>query len=187
MNLAATFQELDGMIKTLVQARAGDILNGDDPPSQIVWMPRGEHSINAHTVDGSGYSGKVYCDFQAAAVIQKSFEEITASGRRVWLDFDHRDAEASAWVKGFSWDPNRGIIAHVEWTAAGEAALRGKAYYSFSPAFSCAPQEGRIGGLLDGHAAGGLVNAPAFRSMPALIAAKVYVNQSLARDAVSLN
>jgi hypothetical protein len=142
-------------------------------PDSFVWMPAGTHAINAHTVGGGTFSGKVICDEQAARSISESFARITATGSRVWLDFDHDDGEASAWVKAFTWDASRGIIAHVEWSAKGAEALRGKAYYSFSPAFAAEKDTGRIVSLLSGHAAGGLVNAPAFKAMPALIAARV--------------
>lgn len=142
-------------------------------PSEIVWMPAGTHSIMAHTLEGGSYVGKVVCDAQAARAVSASFEKITATGQRVWLDFDHSDGKASAWVKGFSWDAARGILAQVEWTADGASALRGKSYYSFSPAFAAEKGTGRVVSLLQGHAAGGLVNAPAFGAMPALIAARM--------------
>lgn len=148
-------------------------ISGDTLPEQIVWMPAGTHAINAHTVGGGTFSGQIVCDEQACRAISASFAKITATGARVWLDFDHDDGEASAWVKGFSWDPARGILASVEWSAKGADALRGKAYYSFSPAFAAEKDTGRIVSLLSGHAAGGLVNAPAFKAMPALIAARL--------------
>jgi phage I-like protein len=143
-------------------------------PEAIVWMPAGRHAISAGTLDGPTFTGSIVCDEQAARAVSASFQSITATGQRIWLDFDHEDAEASAWVKSFSWDSARGILAHVEWTSKGEAAVRGKSYYSFSPAFEAEGKSGRVLGLIAGHAAGGLVNAPAFgAAMPALIAARI--------------
>jgi phage I-like protein len=143
-------------------------------PQSIVWMPVGVHAITAGTLDGDGYQGEVICDEQAARAISASFLSIQASGQRVWIDFDHNDGEAAAWVKSFAWDPSQGIVANLEWTAKGEQAIRGKSYYSFSPAFEAQKSTGRVLGLIDGHAAGGLVNAPAFgAAMPALIAARL--------------
>lgn len=141
-------------------------------PSAIVWMPEGVHKISAGTVGGGTYSGKVICDAQAGRAIKESFSRITAGGRRVYLDFNHEEGAAAAWVKRFDYVGGLGIIAHVEWTAGGEAALRGKTYYSFSPSFSCERETGRVVSLLPGKAAGGIVNSPAFDAMPALIAAK---------------
>lgn len=161
-----------------VTAGARDIgvpASATDPlPSSFVWMPAGRHGITAHTLDGDGFNGEIICDEQAFRAIAASFDKILASGQRVWIDFDHEDGEAAAWVKSFSWDAARGILANIEWTAKGEQALRGKSYYSFSPAFAAEPKSGRVVRLLEGHAAGGLVNAPAFgAAMPALIAARL--------------
>lgn len=143
-------------------------------PEAIVWMPAGRHAISAGTLDGTTFTGSVVCDEQAARAISSSFTQIQSSGQRVWLDFDHEDGEAAAWVKSFSWDPGRGILAQVEWTPKGAEAVRGKSYYSFSPAFEAEGRSGRVLGLIAGHAAGGLVNAPAFgAAMPALIAARM--------------
>jgi len=162
----------------LASSLAHDLALSDkatDPlPTSIVWMPAGTHAISATTLDGAGYAGNAICDEQAFRSILASFQKITASGQRVWLDFDHADGEAAAWVKSFSWDATKGILANIEWTAKGEQALRGKAYYSFSPAFAAEKTTGRVVQLLKGHAAGGLVNAPAFgAAMPALIAARM--------------
>jgi phage I-like protein len=141
-------------------------------PAAIVWMPVGTHTLSAGTVDGSTFTGEVICDEQAFEAIKASFDELVASGQRVWLDEDHSDGAATAWVKDFAWSPSLGIIAHIEWTPRGEAALRNKDFYSFSPAFKANRNTGRVVSLVKGHAAGGLVNSPAFSAMPAVIAAK---------------
>ena len=152
-----------------IQAAAADPL-----PDSFVWMPAGKHAITAGTMDGDGFQGEITCDEQSYRSVAASFQKIIAGGQRVWLDLNHDDAAAAAWIKSFSWDPAKGIIAHVEWTSRGESALRGKEYYSFSPAFAADGKTGRVVGLMRGHAAGGLVNAPAFGSaMPSLIAARL--------------
>ena len=144
-----------------------------DLPDEIVFMPIGDHEISAKAVSGGSFFGKVHVDAQAYAAIAQSFAEIQASGRPTFLDFDHEEGAASAWVKSFRWDPSRGVMVKIEWSDAGRAALTGKSYYSFSPSFSVERETGRVVGLLSGgRAAGGLVNAPAFAAMPALIAAK---------------
>jgi phage I-like protein len=147
----------------------------DDPlPSEIVWMPKGEHQLKAYTAGGKPVEVTVLCDEAGAQSIQTSFAEIIAAGRRVYLDKDHDDGEAVAWVMGFRWDPAQGIMAKVEWTSLGEQLLRGKVYYSFSPVFFTNKKTNRVSKLLFGHAAGSLVNAPAFgAAMPALIAARL--------------
>jgi phage I-like protein len=143
-------------------------------PDSVVWMPKGDHDISASTMAGSYWSGLVRCDELGASVVAASYNKIIAAGLRVWFDKNHDDGEATAWIRGFSWDPSRGIIAAVEWTPLGEQLLREKRFYSFSPTFWVDWESGRVSGLVEGHAAGGLVNAPAFgAAMPALIAARL--------------
>jgi phage I-like protein len=159
----------------LAASRPVAVPEADKPlPSEIVWMPKGEHDLNAYTSGGKAVQARVLCDQAGAQAIQASFAEIIAAGRRVYLDKDHLDGEATAWVTGFSWDPAQGIMARVEWTSLGEQLLRGKVYYSFSPVFFTNKKTNRVSKLLFGHAAGSLVNAPAFgAAMPALIAARL--------------
>lgn len=146
----------------------------DGLPTVITWMPAGRHSIRAGTLAGQEWQGTVVCDALGAQAIQSSFEEILRSGRKVYLDRNHEDAEAVAWVRGFGWDEARGITCTVDWTPLGEQLLRDRIFYSFSPAFLVDHSAGRPTGLICGHAAGGLVNAPAFgAAMPALIAARL--------------
>lgn len=144
-------------------------------PTEFVWMPKGEHELTAFATDGSPWRGKVRCDEEGFHAVQAAFIAATTAGHRVPLDKDHEDKEATAWVLGFRWDPARGILVKVEWTSLGEQLLRGKVYHSFSPAFFLNKKTGRVAGLPGGgHAAGSLVNAPAFGpAMPSLIAARL--------------
>lgn len=164
--------DLERIIAMAVASPLPSLAKDEALPSAIVWMPAGVHAITAGTMDGETFSGKVICDEQGSRVVASSFEKILSEGGRVWLDLDHDDGAAAAWVKSFSWDSSKGILAHVEWTPRGESAIRGKEYFSFSPAFEANRTTGRLNGIVDGHAAGGLVNAPAFKAMPALIAAR---------------
>ncbi len=143
-------------------------------PDSIVWMPRGDHEICAGTMHGSTWTGMVRCDELGSSVVIASFERARAKGCRVWLDCNHDDGAATADVRSFKWDPARGIVAAIDWTPLGEKCLREKTYFSFSPTFWVDWESGRVAGLVEGHAAGGLVNAPAFgAAMPALIAARL--------------
>lgn len=143
-------------------------------PKEVVWMPKGDHEISAGTMTGGSWAGMVRCDELGASVVIASYQRVLANDLKVWLDRNHDDGEATAWVRGFSWDPARGIVADVEWTPLGEQLLREKRFYSFSPTFWVDWESGRVAGLVEGHAAGGLVNAPAFgAAMPALIAARL--------------
>jgi phage I-like protein len=154
-------------------------LAASDPmPEAIIWMPAGVHAITACTLDGKGYSGTVICDEQAARVVASHLATLKAKGKRTWIDFNHEDGAASADIKAFSWDPAKGIMAHLDWTPGGEKSVRDKEFISFSPAFEANRTTGRIESLIEGHALGGLVNAPAFDAMPALIAARYGLDAS---------
>lgn len=149
-----------------------DIAAGDPLPKEFVWMPIGTSGISAGTADGKGFTGKIICDEQACRVVQAELTKRLAAGQRACVDLNHFDAEASGDIRSFSWDPARGIVAHVDWTPRGESALRNKEYSSFSPAFLAEGKTGRVVGLIAGKALGGLVNFPAFLEMPSLIAAR---------------
>ncbi len=141
---------------------------------ELVWVPAGEHEIYAHGADMQPVQARVLCDEASARGIIAHFDELRASGKRVWLDKNHEDAEATADVRGFAWDPARGIVATVDWTPYGERLLRDRVFCSFSPAFLRNKATGRPAMLMVGKSAGGLVNAPAFgAAMPALIAARL--------------
>jgi phage I-like protein len=171
---AATADEAIGLLAA-AQPLTVPLEPGQALPTEITWMPAGQHTITAFAVGGEPWTGKVLCDEQGCRLVQAAFERLRAAGQRVPLDKDHEDKEATAWVLGFRWDPARGILAQVEWTALGEQLLRGKVYHSFSPAFLLDRKTGRVCDIpAGGHAAGGLVNAPAFgTAMPSLIAARL--------------
>lgn len=144
------------------------------PPAEFVWMPKGKHAISAGTADGKGFQGEVLVDEAGFRAVVASFERAVKAGSRVWVDFNHEDRDAAAWIKSFAWDAARGILASVEWTAKGAEALKEKLFYSFSPVFTRDRETSRVTGIWEGHAAGGLVNKPAFgAAMPALIAAQL--------------
>ncbi len=169
----------DADVLMALSAAAQSIAVPDNPadplPEEIVWMPAGTTEITAYGPGEKPWTGKVTADAEGAAAVEKMRVQAEAAGRRVYLDENHEDAAATAWVKSFRWDPARGIIAAVEWTARGRDLLRGRVYYSFSPAFLINKKTGRVAGFPIGHAAGGLVNAPAFGpAMPALIAARYF-------------
>lgn len=86
-------------------------------------------------------------------------------GDAPFLDFNHDDREASAWVKRIFWggdDPLLGgVRAEVEWSSAGEQAVNGKTFRRFSPAFHA--KDGRVTGTPVNM--GGLVNRAAFTTI----------------------
>lgn len=97
----------------------------------------------------------------AAQVIAASFE--AAPGGSLLIDFDHRsfgpqgaqDSRAAGWITAMEVDGDR-IMAAVDWTAEGRAALDGRAYRFVSPVFRTR-NDGSVA-LIEGA---GLVNNPA--------------------------
>ena len=140
-------------------------------PTEILFMPAGQSVIHAGSSDGAGYHGAVNLDANSAAAVIASFNELRAGGHRAWIDENHGNAAALGDVRAMRWEEGRGLIATVDWTPAGERALRDRAYCSFSPAFLISKETRAPVGLSAGEAVGGLVNAPAFGSRLQLIAA----------------
>jgi phage I-like protein len=170
---AATEENLTAVLAA-VRPQLAPFEEGKPLSKEIVWMPAGTHEIQAHLATGGIWKDKVICDEAGAKSVIASFAAVLASGKRVRLDEAHDGDAATAWVTAFSWDPARGIIAHVEWTSLGEELVRGRVYTSFSPEFLVNKSTKRVAGLHAGRPAGGLVNEPAFgAAMPALIAARL--------------
>lgn len=144
-------------------------------PDSLQWMPPGEHEIHASS-GGKPVKRKLKVDAAQAARVQQDFLAIKAKADggtedRPYFDLNHDDREASAHPTEYVWggdDPvNGGIRAKVEWSGAGELAVRGKTYRRFSPSFFV-NAKGEISLI---HAAsgemavnqGGLVNRAAFK------------------------
>jgi phage I-like protein len=97
----------------------------------------------------------------APEVIAASFA--AANGDELPIDFDHRsfappgtaDSRASGWITAMAVEGDR-IMASVNWTDEGRAALEGRSYRFVSPVFKTRP-DGRVV-LIEGA---GLVNNPA--------------------------
>lgn len=97
----------------------------------------------------------------AAQVIAASFA--SARGGELMIDFDHRsladqklaDSRAAGWIKAMRVDGDR-VLASVEWTPEGRAALEGRSYRFISPVFQHRPDGAVV--RIEGA---GLVNDPA--------------------------
>jgi hypothetical protein len=92
-------------------------------------------------------------------------------GDAPFFDFNHDDGAAAAWPKRIYWggdDPLLGgVRAECEPSSEGEAAVAGKIFRRFSPAFY-QPVDGRITGVPVNM--GGLVNRAAFTKIAPLFA-----------------
>lgn len=140
--------------------------NGGAAPEAVPYMPAGVQEICA-TVNGEAGRRRVRVDEAACGRLQADLEKMLAAAERgerarPMLMFDHRAGAAAARPLGFEWDPVRGVLLRVEWTAAGRAAVEGGNYAYVSPAFALRRGSEEILGLSGGVEVGSLVNDPAF-------------------------
>ena len=154
---------------------------GNDLPESIQLFPPGVHKITATSIkDGKKVPvpAVVTVDESTAAVIASSFEAIQAkadagTGPAPYVDFNHDDSGAAAWVKAVFWagsDPmTGGVRARVEWTDDGKNAILGKRFRQFSPNFGFDEEAQKVAGT--GANMGGLVNRPAFHRVQPFFAA----------------
>jgi hypothetical protein len=93
------------------------------------------------------------------------------SDDRPFFDFNHEDREAAAWPTEFYWagdDPKTGgVRAKVDWSGAGQSAVKDKTFRRFSPTF-IPDDAGKVIGSETNM--GGLVNRAAFKSIQPLFA-----------------
>jgi len=144
---------------------------GADLPTEILYLPAGTSRIHAGSDTEAGFHGDVTVDAAVAARLQAALLALRAARHRAWIDADHSNGAALGDVRELRWQEGLGILARVDWTPAGERALREKAYASFSPAFLLDRASSRPSGLVHGEAVGALVNAPAFGARLQIIAA----------------
>ncbi|MCL4065920.1 phage protease [Pseudomonas sp. GX19020] len=112
-----------------------------------------------------------------AAVIATSFLH-AAGGKVLPIDFDHRsfaeqgsaDSRAAGWITGLEVEGDR-VIALVDWTAEGRAALASRSYRFISPVFKSWP-DGRVA-LIEGA---GLVNNPALPQIRQLASKEIQMD-----------
>lgn len=126
-----------------------------DPPDWIELLPVGDFRL------GDGRAAPTMRVLDPAEVIRTSLA--SAAGGILPIDFDHRsfakqgeqDSRAAGWITALKVEGQR-IMASVEWTADGRAALEGRAYRFLSPVFKHL-KDGRVV-VIEGA---GLVNIPA--------------------------
>jgi phage I-like protein len=144
-------------------------------PTDIQYMPSGTHRINASRA-GKPVALDITVDATTAetlnAFLQAQLTKATeGNDDRPFFDFNHEDREAAAWPTEFYWagdDPKTGgVRAKVEWSGAGQTAVKEKTFRRFSPTFIPDDQGKVIGSETN---MGGLVNRAAFKKIQPLFA-----------------
>ncbi|WPJ95250.1 phage protease [Coraliomargarita algicola] len=144
-------------------------------PQELQYMPPGTHRINASR-EGKPVALDVTVDAVTAETLNTFLQnQLTKSTEgiddRPFFDFNHEDREAAAWPTEFYWagdDPKTGgVRAKIEWSGAGQSAVKEKTFRRFSPTFIPDDQGKVIGSETN---MGGLVNRAAFKSIQSLFA-----------------
>lgn len=160
------------IVTAYAAAQLPEVQDNFQPPSSIVYLPEGEHTITPK-VNGKAQTITINVPAekgeQIAATLQAQHAERMKSSVRPWMDFEHKEGKASALTKGFRYEPGKGIMLDLEWTGAGAEAVRAKDYSYFSPTF-LVDDDNVPAGLPARGPLGALVNEPAFRKMEKIAA-----------------
>lgn len=140
-----------------------------DAPACIVYMPEGEHFINAFI----GGRQKVIVDRSCLDGLQRDLALKLTQNVRPVCYFDHKTGPASFIPASFDYMDGVGVILKGEWTESGKKAVLGRDYSYFSPAFKLNMATYRPVGLEpDDIEVGSLVNDPAFENIARIAASK---------------
>lgn len=149
----------------------------DSALDDVQLMPPGTHTITPTGPDGKPITLTVTVTEATAAALEAARAKYQAeadaqTGDAPYIDFNHDDGPAAAWVKSIYWagdDPHTGgVRAKIEWSDAGREAIEGKLFRRFSPSFIVDPNTGAITSAPVNM--GGLVNRAAFRTINAFFA-----------------
>lgn len=149
--------------------------SGDSAPGEFMFAPGGVHKVTGDriNVDGSvaPLQMHVRVDKNTAERMNGVLRAYQARGQKPYFDFNHAEAEASAWPEEFAWKDGAkpGVYVKCAWSKPGNDAVVGKTWRTFSPAFgpdkwvtTAESPAIMAGGPL---VMGGLVNDPAFKKM----------------------
>lgn len=166
----------------IVQAYLTASSLGGVAPSEIMYLPAGQHTIEA-TVGGEPKEIDVKVTAKTAEILQSDLEKLLAGHVEPFIDFNHKGEASAALPKRFRWVPSKGVMLELEWSKDGLASVEGKTYRYFSPTFNIGA-DGTPSGLPDEGAIGALTNRPAFRDMQRIAASHASVNSVRIADPV---
>ncbi|HWD20506.1 MAG TPA: phage protease [Verrucomicrobiae bacterium] len=145
-------------------------LSGAELPADIQYMPPGVNYVTP--ASGGGKKLKINVHAGTAERLQASLEMMKAKAdagedNLPFLDFEHRDGEASGHPTRFFWggdDKKKGgVRLALDWTSDGGDKVKGKVFTKFSPQFLHNAQTGEVVGAPVNM--GGLVNRAAFKNI----------------------
>jgi len=145
----------------------------DKAPPEFMYAPAGQHFVCGDR-DGETTMLHVLVDPSTVANLNSALKAHQARGLKPYFDFNHAEAEASAWPTEFCWKDGAspGVYVKCAWSDPGNAAITGKSWRTFSPAIvpdkwmSDEKNPSKIIG--SPLIMGGLVNNPAFKKIAPL-------------------
>jgi len=146
-----------------------------EAPEEIVYIPDGEHAIHPRV---NGQPQQITVRIPAgrgaavAAMLDSALQKRRAENVRPHVAFDHQTGRAAGIPESFRYVRGKGVLLKLAWTGSGQAAIRGRDYSYFSPAF-LVDEDGVPSGLPERGEIGSLVNEPAFREIPRIAAAGI--------------
>lgn len=158
------------MTRLLITAYAS-LLPSGTAPTEIVFIPEGTHKITPQShPKGIMVSVPPEQGPAIAAALQADLDKRLAENVKPWFDFEHaRKFPASGYPTAFRYEPGKGIMCALEWSASGRTAVEGRDVAYFSPEFYI-DKNGIPNGLPDRGPVGGMVTEPAFREIPRIAA-----------------
>jgi phage I-like protein len=153
-------------------------------PQELQYMPPGTHRINASRA-GKPVALDITVDATTAetlnAFLQAQLTKATeGNDDRPFFDFNHEDREAAAWPTEFYWAGDDlktgGVRAKIEWSGAGQTAVKEKTFRRFSPTF-IPDDNGKV--ISSETNMGGLVNRAAFKKIQPLFAKSEHTSETI--------
>jgi hypothetical protein len=146
------------------------------PPSEVQWMPPGEHTI-VPLVDGKPRQVKMRVTPQMAATANTQLQTMlrkaqAGEGDPPYLDMGHDDKERMALPQEISWGGDDaktgGIRMKLKWLAGGSNALKEGRVCKISPQWEMDPDTLEFAGVTENL--GGLVIRSAFKQNAPIMA-----------------
>jgi len=154
-------------------------LGGATVPTDIQWMPPGQHEITA-LKDGEPITLTVRVHAGTAERMNRLLQDLrskatSGQGDYPYFDFNHEDGEASGRPLEFYWGGDDiktgGLRVKAEWSDRTQQSLSGKVpgFRRFSPSFLVNAAGEVTGAPLN---MGGLVNRAAFKTIQPIVASQ---------------
>ncbi|MGD0058409.1 MAG: hypothetical protein ABSD58_03235 [Verrucomicrobiia bacterium] len=150
----------------------------------IVYLPKGDHTVEQTAGDGSPSTLRVNPSPLSAKRMEAALRltQGKPAGNRAYTDYNHDDKEASGRPLKFAWHDGLGVIGLTRRTPAALKATTGDPpeFQAFSPHVPIDPESGEAVGIYMN--CGGFVNRPLFGDATSLSAAAHLPQELVAAD-----